>query len=143
MIHPNPEIEVVINLATEKARYHNHEYVTLEHILYGLVAYEPFAKFLDSYGVDVDGLNKDVDDYLSSQTYLVSSDAECSPKKTHTLERTLNRALTQVLFSSRQQLQIIDLFISITQEHNSYAAYFILKYGTDNREDFIKFYNDN
>jgi len=143
MIHPNPEIEVVINSATEKARYHNHEYVTLEHILYGLVTYEPIGKLLTAYGADVDGMTKDTDDYLSSQTYLVSDEPDCSPKKTHTLERTLNRALTQVLFSARHQLQIIDLFISITQEHNSYAAYFILKYGIDNRDDFIKFYNDN
>jgi ATP-dependent Clp protease ATP-binding subunit ClpA len=143
MIHPNPEIEVVINSATEKAKYHNHEYVTLEHILYGLVTYEPFGKLLTNYGADVDGLTKDTDDYLSSQTYLVSNEPDCSPKKTHTLERTLNRALTQVLFSARHQLQIVDLFISITQEHNSHAAYFILKYGIDNRDDFIKFYNDN
>jgi ATP-dependent Clp protease ATP-binding subunit ClpA len=143
MIYPNPEIEVIINLATEKAKYHNHEYVTLEHILYGLVVYEPFAKFLNAYGVDINGLVKDVDDYLSSQTYLVSNELECNPKKTHTLERTLNRALTQVLFSSRQQLQIIDVFVSITQEHNSYAAYFILKYGMDNRDDFIKYYNEH
>ena len=143
MIHPNPEIEVVINSATEKARYHNHEYVTLEHILYGLVTYETFGKLLTAYGADVDGLTKDTDDYLSSQTYLVSNESDCSPKKTHTLERTLNRALTQVLFSARHQLQIVDLFISMTQEHNSHAAYFILKYGIDNRDDFIKFYNDN
>ena len=143
MIHPNPEIEVVINSATEKAKYHNHEYVTLEHILYGLVTYEPFGKLLTAYGADVDGLAKDTDDYLSSQTYLVSDEPDYSPKKTHTLERTLNRALTQVLFSARHQLQIVDLFISITQEHNSHAAYFILKYGIDNRDDFIKFYNDN
>jgi ATP-dependent Clp protease ATP-binding subunit ClpA len=143
MIHPNPEIEVVINSSTEKARYHNHEYVTLEHILYGLVTYEPFGKLLTAYGADVDGITKDTDDYLSSQTYLVSNEPDCSPKKTHTLERTLNRALTQVLFSARHQLQIVDLFISMTQEHNSHAAYFILKYGIDNRDDFIKFYNDN
>ena len=143
MIYPNPEIEVIINSATEKAKYHNHEYVTLEHLLYGLITYEPFGKFLDLYGVDIAGLEKDVDDYLSSQTYLVSNEPDYSPKKTHTLERMLNRALTQVLFSSRQQLQIIDVFVSITQEHTSYSAYFILKYGIDNRDDFIKFYNEN
>ena len=142
MINSNPEIEVVINLATEKAKFHNHEYVTVEHLLYGLVTYEPFAKFLDAYGVDMDGMTKDVDDYLSTQTYLIS-DEECSPKKTHRIEHVLNRALTQVLFSARNQLQIIDVFISMTQETNSHAAYFILKYGIDNRDDFIKYYNEN
>ena len=143
MIQPNPEIEVIIKAATEKARFHNHEYVTLEHILYGMVFYEPFGKLLAAYGVDTEGIGKDLDDYLSTQTYLVSNINDCNPKKTHSLERVLNRALTQVLFSARQQLHLIDLFLSITQEHNSHAAYFILKYGVDGRDDFIHFYNQN
>ena len=56
MIQPNPEIEIIINSATEKAKFHNHEYVTLEHILFGLLSYAPFSKLLDNYGVDVGGM---------------------------------------------------------------------------------------
>lgn len=143
MIQPNPEIEIIISAATEKAKYHNHEYVTLEHLLYGLVAYQPFNKLLDNYGVDVDGLLKDLDDYLSSQTYLISKNPDSEPKKTNSLERVLNRAFTQVLFSARQTMQVIDLFVSITQEHNTHAAYFILKYGVTDRNDFIVYHNEN
>ena len=143
MIQPNPEIEIIINAATEKAKFHNHEYVTLEHILFGLLSYAPFSKILNNYGVDVDGMTKDVDDYLSSQSYLVSSTLDWEPKKTHSLERVLNRAFTQVLFSARQLMQVIDLFVSLTQEHTSHASYFILKYGIDDRNDFVSFYNEN
>jgi ATP-dependent Clp protease ATP-binding subunit ClpA len=143
MIQPNPEIEIIINVATEKARFHNHEYVTLEHILFGLLSYAPFSKLLDNYGVDVGGMLKDVDDYLSSQSYLVSTVEDWEPKKTHSIERVLNRALTQVLFSARQLMQVIDLFVSLTQEHSSHAAYFILKYGVTDRNDFVSFYNQN
>ena len=143
MIQPNPEIEIIINAATEKAKFHNHEYVTLEHILFGLLSYAPFSKILNNYGVDVDGITKDVDDYLSSQSYLVSSTLDWEPKKTHSLERVLNRAFTQVLFSARQLMQVIDLFVSLTQEHTSHASYFILKYGIDDRNDFVSFYNEN
>jgi ATP-dependent Clp protease ATP-binding subunit ClpA len=143
MIQPNPEIEIIINVATEKAKFHNHEYVTSEHILFGLLSYAPFSKLLDNYGVDVGGILKDVDDYLSSQSYLVSEIPDWEPRKTHALERILNRALTQVLFSARQTMQVIDLFISITAENNSYAAYFILKYGIVDRNDFIGYYNEH
>jgi ATP-dependent Clp protease ATP-binding subunit ClpA len=142
MIQPNPEIELIISAATEKAKYHNHEYVTLEHLLYGIVTYEPFGKLLDNYGVDLVGLDKDLDDYLSSQSYLVSGAPDVEPKKTHSLERVLNRAFTQVLFSARQTMQVIDLFISVTQETNSHAAYFLLKYGITDRNDFVAFYNE-
>ena len=143
MIQPNPEIEIIINAATEKAKFHNHEYVTSEHILFGLLSYAPFSKLLDNYGVDVGGMLKDVDDYLSSQSYLVSSTSDWEPRKTHALERVLNRALTQVLFSARHTMQVIDLFISITAESNTHAAYFILKYGVVDRNDFVTFYNEN
>jgi len=143
MIQPNPEIELIINAATEKARYYNHEYVTLEHLLFGMVVYQPVNTLLINYGIDVNGLTKDLDDYLSTQHYIVSNIPDWEPKKTHTLERVLNRAFTQVLFSARQLMQVIDLFVSITQEHTSHAAYFLLKYGIANRNDFVAFYNEH
>ena len=142
MIQPNPEIEVIIDAATTKAKYYNHEYVTLEHLLYGIVTYEPFGKLLDNYGVDVTGLVQDVDAHLSRQTYLIGDDTT-TPRRTHRLEQVLNRALTQVLFSARRSLTVIDLVISITQETSSHAAYFLLKYGIEDRDDLIKYYNDH
>lgn len=140
MIQPNPEIEVIIKAATEQAKNLNHEYVTLEHLLKNLVSYAPFGELLYNYGVDVDGLLKDLDDHLVSQTFIVANQADTEPKKTHALERVFNRAFTQVLFSGRQQMQIIDLYVSISSEHNSHAAYFLLKYGLDDRQAFVDYY---
>jgi ATP-dependent Clp protease ATP-binding subunit ClpA len=143
MIQPNPEIEVIIKNASDTARALNHEYVTLEHLLKSLVAYDPFGEFLDSYGVDVEGLKNDLDQYLSEQSFLVSNTESTEPKKTNALERVFNRAFTQVLFSGRSTMQVIDLYISVFAEHNSYAHYFLLKYGLDNRQDVLEYYNDN
>jgi ATP-dependent Clp protease ATP-binding subunit ClpA len=41
-IQPNPEIEIIVNLAIKSAKEHNHEYVTLEHLLLGILLYKPF-----------------------------------------------------------------------------------------------------
>jgi len=142
MIQPNPEIEVIIAAASAKAKHYNHEYVTLEHLLFGIITYEPFNKLLDNYGVDVIGMVQDVEQYLSNRNELISS-TNTDPRRTHRLEQVLNRALTQVLFSARRTLTIIDLVISVTQETNSHAAYFLLKYGIEDRDELIKYYNEH
>ena len=141
-IQPNPEIEVIVSAAINSAKEHNHEYVSLEHLLKGTVQFKPFNELLVAFGVDVDALILDLDLYLASQKYLVSQEEHCEPKKTHALERVFNRAFTQVLFSGRSHIQVIDLFLSITNESNSHAAYFMIKYGMD-RNKLIEFYNEN
>jgi len=141
-IQPNPEIEVIVNSAIKSAKERNHEYVSLEHLLVGTVTFKPFYDLLVTFGVDVDSLIIDTDTYLNTQNYLVSKEAHCEPKKTHALERVFNRAFTQVLFSGRSHIQVIDIFLSMTNETNSHAAYFMLKYGMD-RAKLIEFYNEN
>ena len=138
----NPELEVIIANATDCAKKFTHEYVTLEHLAYGLVAYKPFNDLITEFGCDTTSLLNDIEQYLNSQQYLVSNDADYVPKKTHSLERVFNRAFTQVLFSGRNQVQIIDLFLSITSETNSYASYFFLKYGLD-RVKVAEFYTEH
>ena len=143
MIHANPEIELIITHSSDLAKKSSHEYVTLEHLFLSLIRFQPFKELMVKFGVDMDGLDKDVADYLAKQTILIvkhETDSDYTPKKTHALERVFNRALTQVLFSGRSHIQLIDLFISITAETNSHAAYFILKYGID-RQNFLHFYN--
>src|SRR6056300_349664 len=105
MVQSNPDIEQVIEMATNIAQSKNHEYVTLEHLLQGMLAYEQFAEFLTKFGADVENMQKDLDDYLAKQNHLVSEVYDVIPKKTHSLERVFNCAFTQVLFSGRQSLQ--------------------------------------
>ena len=138
MLQTNPEIDHVVAEATELAVTLSHEYVTLEHVFLSMIRYEPFKELLVQYGADVNGLAADVDSYLLAQVELISTDG--TPKKTHALERVFNRSLTQVLFSGRTHMQLIDLFLSIHAETNSYAHYFMVKYGLD-RSKLIELYN--
>ena len=55
------------------------------------------------------------------------------------MERVFNRAFTQVLFGAREEMLPIDLFLSISQEPNSHAAYFLLKWGI-NRKALVDFF---
>lgn len=143
MIQANPEIELIISAAGDNAKRYKHEYVTLEHLLYAIVNYKPFGDLLRTFGTNVDQMLDDIDEYNNRPTTgNVIDDDEHQPKKTHALERVFNRALTQVLFSGRNHMQVMDLFLSLTGENNSHAAYFITRYGID-RAKFIEYYNEN
>jgi len=139
MLQTNPEIDHIVAEATNSAKELKHEYVTIEHVLLSLVKYKPFNDLLNDYGIDVEGLVNDVELYLIGLSDLVKNDSD-EPKKTHGLERVFNRAFTQVLFSARSHIQVIDLFLSLHAEANSYAHYFMVKYGMD-RAKLVDFYN--
>jgi ATP-dependent Clp protease ATP-binding subunit ClpA len=136
----NPEIEHIINTACQIAKDYKHEYVTLEHLLISLVEFKSFNKLLVDFGVEAEELLRDLYDYIGRQNHLVSDSTEnLTPLRTHALERVFNRAFTQVLFGAREEMLPIDLFLSISQEPNSHAAYFLLKWGV-NRKQLVDFF---
>jgi ATP-dependent Clp protease ATP-binding subunit ClpA len=141
MLQTNPDIETIIESATEIATSKAHEYVTLEHLLLAMVTFDPFRKILINFGGDVDALIAELDIYLDKQSYLVNKNYDVSPKKTHSLERVFNRAYTQVLFSGRQLMQVIDLYLSIMSEDRSHAQYYLMKFGFD-RTKLVDFWNE-
>jgi ATP-dependent Clp protease ATP-binding subunit ClpA len=142
MLQTNPEINTIIETATECAATKNHEYVTLEHLLLAMANHPPFKHIIEQFGSDADALIEDLESYLDLQTYLISQGYDIVPKKTHSLERVFNRAFTQVLFSGRQHMQVIDLFLSIMSEEKSHARYYLVKYGLD-RKKLVDFWNAN
>ena len=134
----SPEITQILENAVQKAQFHHQEYVTVEHLLHAMVLQKDFSNLLAEFGSDLMGLMRDLDDYISE--HAGEPGTQPSPRKTNALERVFNRALTQVLFSGRSQIQIIDIYVSICAEVNSHAAYFLNKYGIE-RTKLIEFYN--
>jgi ATP-dependent Clp protease ATP-binding subunit ClpA len=141
MLQTQPEIDKIIEEATKLAIKKNHEYVTLEHLLYGLLTHDIFKELIVKLEIKGDDLLTELEDYIDSQSYLISNGYDIVPKKTHTLERVFNRAFTQVLFSGRSNLQIIDIYLSICAEDKSHARYFLLKYGLD-KDKVINYWNN-
>ena len=68
-----------------------------------------------------------------------SNDPDCVPSKTNTLERVMNRGVTQVLFTGRKTVTTLDLYLSIATEGNTNAHYYLLKYGVV-KGNFIDFW---
>ena len=129
----SPEIENIIEQSIAIAKEHKHQYVTVEHLLLSLVSYQPFKKCLNSFGCEVDLMISEIQAYIVSLKAIENKE-ETAPKKTNSLERVMNRSVTQVLFTGRRQVTTIDLYLSIIAEGNSHAHYFLLKYGVHKQE---------
>ena len=142
MLQTNPDVDAIVESATNTAASKNHEYVTLEHLLSAMIRNEQFGKIIRNFGCDVDSMITEVNTYLDAQTYLISKGYDVVPKKTHSLERVFNRAFTQVLFSGRNHLQVIDLFLSLSAEDKSHARHYLIKYGLE-RNKIVDYWNKN
>jgi ATP-dependent Clp protease ATP-binding subunit ClpA len=135
----NPEIKHIIESAVKIAQGFGHEYVTTEHLLLSLIRHAPFRKCLDAFGVEVDQMDSEVEHYLVGQLHLLSETPETQPRRTVALERIFNRANVQVMFTGRQRIATIDMYLSIMSETNSHAHYFLLKYGVK-KQEFVDFW---
>jgi ATP-dependent Clp protease ATP-binding subunit ClpA len=137
-MRPNSDIEEIIIRAGETARYHKHEYVTLEHLALSIFQQKPFQEILVKNRFDIHGLCSELDTYIRNQVHLYKDDA-VTPRKTQSIERVFNRAVTQCLFNGQGQIKIVDLLLSISAEVNSHAFYFMCKYGLD-RQTIVNIY---
>jgi len=135
----NPEIEQIIENAVHIARDRHHKYVLTEHLMLSMLKHAPFRAVLEKFGTDVTFLETDVAAYLDGLTNMTTDVANAQPRKTNALERTFNRALTQVLFTGRRTMTTADLYLAIMAETNSHAHYFFLKHGVT-KQEFVKFW---
>ena len=133
----SPEIQNIIERAILAAKDRKHAYCTIEHLLLSLVTHPPFKKCLSTFGVDMDLMISEIESYLNGLHAIELKQSGTAPKKTNSIERVINRSVTQVLFTGRQKVTTIDLYMSIAAENNSHAHYFLLKYGVT-RNEFLQ-----
>tara|TARA_B100002019_G_scaffold293212_1_gene319390 strand:- start:2366 stop:4555 length:2190 start_codon:yes stop_codon:yes gene_type:complete len=139
------EIDNIIANAVQSAINEKHEYVTLEHIMLSLLEDPSVVEVLDKIDCDYITAKEDLKNYLEDTEFNGLKGEvvfEGKPKKTTAIERVLQRAFAQVIFSARDQVAPIDLFISILSEDNTHAKYICDLNGLD-RASVIEYITKN
>jgi ATP-dependent Clp protease ATP-binding subunit ClpA len=140
MLEPDKELSSMFETAIMVAIDNKHEYLTLEHFLYGMVSNDDFAEMLNKFGAKVNELQQNLEIYISDELADIATlQPGQRPKKTNMIERMLNRAFTQVLFSGRHEISPIDCLISLFAEKHSHANYFMRKAGIE-KDKFLEFF---
>jgi ATP-dependent Clp protease ATP-binding subunit ClpA len=139
MIEPSNELQEIFDNSVNLAKSHDHEYITIEHLVYCLVEHPSSEALITEFGANIEVLKADLKSFVDTKLNDIKSDNKQSkPKKTNSVERVLNRCFSQVLFSGRQKIEISDVIISILSEKNSFANYFLNKSGIT-KDKFFKY----
>ena len=144
MVEPSKELQLVFDKAIKDAKKLFHEYVTLEHLLFAMLCEEGFVNVMKEYGADIDYIKSNIEHHLKNADDIknVTETKKYKPKKTHTVERVLNRAFTQVLFAGRTHIELKDVLVSMLNEKKSVAVYY-LNEGNVDKTRFAEYIADD
>jgi len=142
MVEPSEELKLVFEKAVKDAKNLNHEYVTLEHLLFSLFCSESLCNIIKTFGGDIEYIKSNLEHHLKNNCNEIITDTPPQkPKKTQTVERVLNRAFTQTLFSGRSQIDLADVVLSVLAEKKSVGSYYLEKGGI-NKDKFSDYLNN-
>jgi len=142
MIEPSQSLQTIFEHAVVTAKGLQHEYITIEHIVYSIMCDKDSAEMMENFGANVNYVKTNLDHYLKNNLQEIVKPGEEKPKKTNSVERVLNRCFTQVLFSGRQRMEVADIIISVLSEKNSFSFYYLTKGGVT-KEKFLKYFQEN
>jgi len=143
MIEPSQNLQQIFENSVTIAKELGHEYVTIEHIVFGIMNDPDSFALIEGFGADANFIKTNLDHYLKNNLNdIKTTDPDARPRKTNSVERVLNRCFTQVLFSGRQRMEVADVVISVLSEKNSFGFYFLQKGGVT-KEKFVKFFQEN
>ena len=131
--------EDTVKRAYALAAEHRHEFVTLEHLLFALTDNEEIDTVIQAVGGNIKKLRADLKSYIddSSKHVLVKTGAY-QPRHTTLLLTIVKKAKTQSIFSGRNDMGCMDLFLAMFNIDNSHASYFLHDAGLD-RDSVLNF----
>jgi ATP-dependent Clp protease ATP-binding subunit ClpA len=122
-------LEKSLILAIREAKNHNHEYVTVEHMLYGLLHDELTSFIIKECGGSTDILKERLEKFFIREIPKFSTSGASEPAQTVAFNRVLQRAVAHVQSCGKQQVDSGDVLVSIFGEEESHAVYFLTAIG--------------
>ncbi len=122
-------LEKSLILAIREAKTHNHEYVTVEHMLYGLLHDELTSYIINECGGSTQVLKERLEKFFLLEVPKFSDTGTREPAQTIAFNRVLQRAVAHVQSCGKQQVDSGDVLVSILSEEESHAVYFLTSVG--------------
>lgn len=122
-------LEKSLILAIREAKNHNHEYVTVEHMLYGLLHDDLTSFIIEECGGSIDTLKEQLEKFFIREIPKLSSTGAGEPAQTIAFNRVLQRAVAHVQSCGKQQVDSGDVLVAIFSEDESHAVYFLTAVG--------------
>jgi ATP-dependent Clp protease ATP-binding subunit ClpA len=122
-------LEASLIRAIKEAKIHNHEFVTVEHMLYGLLYDELTTYIIRECGGSVETLKQRLESFLNTEIPTINAATGGDPTQTIAFNRVLQRAVAHVQSCGKKEVDSGDVLVAIFSETESHAVYFLSSVG--------------
>ncbi len=118
-------LETTLHRSLECAQERQHEFTTLEHLLFALTEDQDAVAVLRACDVDVPKLRLELVEYLDSALESLRCRTPQDPKLTEAFQRVLQRAAINVQSAGREEVTGANVLVAMFSERESHAVYFL------------------
>ena len=118
----NQEVQITFSLAVREAQRRHHEFLTTEHVLYAMLFDEQGREILKACGGDVETLRADLELFFEQHLESLEQLEGDMPEQTVGLQNVLQRTVTHMQSSGREEIGIGDILAAIMEQEDCLAA---------------------
>lgn len=134
------EVNEIILKSYDFAKSNKDEFITAEHLLYGITFEDRFINALEELNYNAIDLRKKLDEYISE--YIEEGNTD-SPVESYSFQQAIIKASEQAIFSSKKSITMEHLISAIYDLENSYASFYLQEEGIEKRELLYKLCHEN
>ena len=132
------ELESALTAAVNEVKQRNHEFLTLEHLLYAISIEEQGEEILESCGAEMERLRDQLGRFFVENMEALPEGTETEVIQTLGVRRVLQRAVWQKKASGKNIVDLGDVLAAMFDEEDSYAVYFLRTHDIS-RLDILEF----
>lgn len=122
------ELERIIGNAVREVKLRQHEFLTLEHLLYSYTLDAYGQNLLAGCGIDVDRLRKQLVQFFTDHLD-VNPRPEHEIVQTVSVQRAMQRAILHIQSAGKPQVQAGDFLAAMLEEEDAFAVYYLKAQG--------------
>ena len=119
------DLEKSLHTACQLARERSHEFVTIEHLLLGLLNNNGVLEILEGCGTDIAKLRTELNTFIDENFHILEYTDEHVMESTLGFQRVLQRAMLHVKATSNKLVTGVNVLVAIFSEKQSHAVHFL------------------
>jgi ATP-dependent Clp protease ATP-binding subunit ClpA len=132
------ELENALTSAVNEVKHRNHEFLTLEHLLYAISKQDQGEEILEACGAEMEKLRDQLGRFFVENMESLPQGTESEIIQTLGVRRVLQRAVWQKKASGKTIVEVGDVLAAMFDEEDSYAVYFLRTHDVS-RLDILEF----
>lgn len=127
----NKDLQLAINQAFSDAQSFGYEYLTVEQLLMALLKDKSVIKVLTALRLNYEGILDNLIVYMEQNNTYLPNHENAMTEPTAAFQRVIQRAAIEVESAQKDEINSLDVLISILNEEECYACYILNQYNID------------